>query len=114
MKSRYASRGLAVVGIHTPEFDRERQPGAVRRAVLEHRLDYPHLLDNDYAYWKALGNEYWPTTYLVDRCGRIRVRHIGEIHSGQESGLVLEKQLQALLDEQVDCPRAREDAKPGR
>jgi hypothetical protein len=53
-----------------------------------------------------------PTTYLVDRCGRIRVRHIGEVHSDQDCGRVLEKQLQALLDERVDCPRARENTWP--
>jgi hypothetical protein len=110
--SRYASRGLAAVGVHTPEFDRERDPGAVRRAVIEHRLGYPQLLDNDSAYWNALGNEYWPTIYLVDRCGRIRARHIGEVHSDQDSGRTLEGRIQALLEERVECPAAREDARP--
>ena len=88
-----------------PEFDHERQPDAVRRAVEQHGLDYPHLLDNDHAYWRALGNEYWPTTYLVDRCGRLRYRHIGEVHAGEPSGRALAERIEALLSEPSDCWR---------
>jgi thiol-disulfide isomerase/thioredoxin len=103
-RERHAAEGLAVVGIHSPEFDSERDPAAVRRAVAEHGLDYPHLLDNDFRYWRALGNEYWPTTYLVDRCGRIRHRQIGEVHDGQPSGRAVEEHLQQLLAETAaDC-----------
>jgi hypothetical protein len=91
------------VGVHTPEFEFERRPEAVATAVREHGLDYPQLLDVDYAYWKALGNQYWPTAYLVDRCGRIRTRHIGEVHADQPSGRALEAQIEALLTEAPDA-----------
>lgn len=104
MRRRYAGRGLAVVGVHTPEFERERKAEAVRDHVRREGLDYPHLLDNDSAYWKRLGNEYWPTAYLVDRCGRIRGRRIGEIHEGEHSGREVEAQLGQLLNEPAaDC-----------
>jgi len=99
VRARYAPRGLSVVGVHTPEFEQERDAPSVRRAVQEHGLDYPQLLDNNSAYWEALHNEYWPTVYLVDRCGRIRARHIGEVHAGESSGQGLEAKLEALLDE---------------
>lgn len=57
------------------------------------------------SYWKALGNEYWPTTYLVDRCGRIRERHIGEVHDGAASGRDLEAKIEGLLAESAaSCP----------
>ena len=113
MKVRYAGKGLAMVGIHTPELEHERQPAAVRNAVERFGLDYPHLLDNDYAYWRALGNQYWPTIYLVDRCGRIRVRQIGEVHLGKKSGSTLEGQLQTLLDEPSECrPTGRNTTPP--
>jgi hypothetical protein len=101
-----------VIGIHTPEFDHEREPEAVRRAVERLGLDYPHLLDNDSAYWNALGNQYWPTLHLVDRCGRIRARQIGEVHSGAPSGRTVEAQIQALLEERRPCGPAREE--PGK
>jgi hypothetical protein len=94
-----------VVGIHTPEFDAERVRSNVEAAVRRHGLGFPHLLDNDYAYWNALGNEYWPSIYLVDRCGRIRRRAIGEVHADAQSGRSLEAEIEALLRESpADCP----------
>ncbi len=69
-----------------------------------HGLHFPHLLDNDYSYWNALGNQYWPTLYLVDRCGRIRERSLGEVHLGDASGRRLEARIEELLAEAAgDC-----------
>lgn len=99
VRARYAPRGLKVVGVHTPEFDHERRRAEVEEAVKKHGLDYPHFLDNDSAYWRALRNQYWPATYLVDRRGRIRLVHVGEVHSGQGSGRELETALESLLAE---------------
>ena len=101
---RHAGDGLRVVGIHTPEFAHERVRASVEGEVRRQGLLFPHLLDNDYAYWRALGNEYWPSIYLVDGCGRIRARAIGEVHAGQASGHDLEAQLERLLREAPgDC-----------
>jgi len=71
----------------------------VEAEVQRHGLDFPHLLDNDYGYWRALDNHYWPAIYVVDRCGRIRGRAIGEVHAGQPSGRGLEDQIEVLLRE---------------
>lgn len=75
--------------------------------VREYRLDFPHLLDNDYAYWNALGNEYWPALYLVDRCGRLRASTVGEVHAGEESGRRLAAAIEALLGERPDACGSR-------
>jgi hypothetical protein len=91
------------VGIHTPEFDSERVRANVEAAVLRERLDFPHLLDNDYAYWNALGNQYWPAIYLVDRCARMRASAVGEVHADEQSGRRLEAQIRALLQESAVC-----------
>jgi hypothetical protein len=99
MRSRYGADGFTVVGIHTPEFDHERDPRAVAREIDRHGLSYPHLLDNDAGYWRALGNEYWPAFYLVDRCGRIRERLIGEAHVGEARADAMEAALKRLLAE---------------
>jgi hypothetical protein len=104
---KYATKGVVVVGIHTPEFGFERKREAVEAAIKRHGLAYPNLLDMDMAYWKALDNHYWPTTYLVDKCGRVRERHIGEVHAGEESGAGLERTLVALLAEAPDCAALR-------
>ncbi len=101
---KYGDRGLTAVGVHTPEFEHERRREAVVEHSRRHGLHFSHLLDNDYAYWNALGNQYWPTLYLVDRCGRIRERSIGEVHLGQARGHRLEARVRELLAETAgDC-----------
>ena len=99
VRLRYAGKGLTLVGVHTPEMTFERERPKVEAEVRRQGLDYPHFLDNDSVYWKALGNEYWPTVYLVDRCGRLRYRHVGEVHSGEDSGRGVEAHIEALLAE---------------
>jgi thiol-disulfide isomerase/thioredoxin len=99
VRQKYAAKGLSLVGVHTPEMIFERERPKVEAEVKRQGLDYPHLLDNDSAYWKALGAEYWPTVYLVDRCGRLRDRHIGEVHSAEESGRLVEARIEELLAE---------------
>ena len=40
---------LVVIGVHTPEFAFERDLDNVRRAVRQMRIEYPVVIDNDYA-----------------------------------------------------------------
>jgi cytochrome c biogenesis protein CcdA/thiol-disulfide isomerase/thioredoxin len=74
----YRSRGLTIVGVHTPEFQFEHDAGNVEDAVKQNRLRYPVAQDNDYKTWNAWGNEYWPAKYLIDAKGRVRYVHFGE------------------------------------
>jgi thiol-disulfide isomerase/thioredoxin len=75
---RYHDRGLVVVGAHCPEFGFEHDLDNVRHATRELGVDYPVVIDNDFAIWQSLANQYWPALYLVDRDGRIRFHHFGE------------------------------------
>jgi cytochrome c biogenesis protein CcdA/thiol-disulfide isomerase/thioredoxin len=75
---RYRSKGLVILGVHTPEFAFEHDFGNVRAAVKRLGVRYPVALDNDYGTWKAYGNNYWPAHYLIDQAGRVRELHIGE------------------------------------
>src|SRR5215203_1970599 len=45
---KYEGRGLAVVGVHTPEFEFEKDVENVRRAVKDMRVEYPVAVDNDF------------------------------------------------------------------
>jgi cytochrome c biogenesis protein CcdA/thiol-disulfide isomerase/thioredoxin len=75
---RYADRGLTIVGVHTPEFDFEKDAGNVERAIEQNGLRYAVAQDNEYATWNAWGNQYWPAKYLIDARGRVRYAHFGE------------------------------------
>jgi thiol-disulfide isomerase/thioredoxin len=76
--NKYTADGLVVIGVHSPEFEFERDLANVRRAVKDVRVDYPVAVDNDFAIWRAFKNQYWPAVYLVDAKGTIRYRHFGE------------------------------------
>jgi thiol-disulfide isomerase/thioredoxin len=71
-------REAVVIGVHTPEFGFERSIDNVRRAVRQMRIEYPVVIDNDYAIWRAFNNQYWPALYFIDARGRVRDRHFGE------------------------------------
>ncbi len=104
VQARYADRGLRVIGIHSPEFDYEKDVGRIKAFVEANAITYPNLVDNDHAYWRALGNSYWPAVYLVDREGRVRYLHIGETHSGSSRARDVEKMIRQLLAEPAPSP----------
>jgi hypothetical protein len=66
----------------------------VLAAIAQFGLDYPIVLDNSYAIWRAYSNRYWPAKYLIDTQGRLRYYHFGE-GLYQET----ETQIQKLLSE---------------
>lgn len=99
LEARLASRGLQVIGIHSPEFARERDPEAIRRKTVEFGLKHPVMLDNDFRYWNALNNQYWPAYYLIDKQGRIRARFVGETHKDTAQANRIEQAIEALLKE---------------
>jgi len=76
--NQYRSKGLVIVGVHTPEFAFEHDLGNVEAAVKKLGVRYPVALDNDYKTWNAYQNEFWPAEYLLDQQGRVRHIHFGE------------------------------------
>ena len=75
---KYSDKGLVIVGIHSPEFEFEKNIDNVKQAVTRFGIKYPVLLDNNHDTWNAYQNSYWPRKYLVDSEGYIRYDHIGE------------------------------------
>ena len=89
---KYKTHGLVVVGVHTPEFEFEKNLDNVRRAVKDRRLDFPIAVDNDYSIWRAFKNNAWPALYFIDARGRIRHHHLGE-GEYEKSEMVIKKLL---------------------
>ncbi|MDM0111263.1 redoxin domain-containing protein [Variovorax sp. J22R133] len=74
----YAKFGLVVIGVHAPEFEFGKRAENIDRGIRDHQLSYPIALDNDFAIWKALGNDAWPAKYLFDAQGKLVRRWVGE------------------------------------
>jgi thiol-disulfide isomerase/thioredoxin len=92
---RYREKGLTVIGVHSPEFDEERKVENLRREVTSLGIRYAVVTDNNYQTWSAYHVEAWPTTFLLDKQGRIRWMHVGE---GNYEGA--DRQIQKLLAEE--------------
>lgn len=89
---KYKDMGLVVLGIHTPEFEFEKDIENVRREAKAQGVEYPIVLDSNYAIWRAFDNHYWPALYFIDAQGVIRFHHFGESDYDQS-----EMMLQQLL-----------------
>jgi thiol-disulfide isomerase/thioredoxin len=96
MQKRYGDR-LVIVGVHTPELPEERVRKNVLAAIEAQKITYPVMLDDDYSYWKALDNQYWPAFYVIDRQGRIAAKAIGEMHVGDARAADFERQIDRLV-----------------
>lgn len=75
---KYKNNGFVLLGIHSPEFNFEKERKNVEEAVKKYGLTYPVALDNDHKTWNAFNNRYWPAHYLIDLEGNIRYQHFGE------------------------------------
>jgi cytochrome c biogenesis protein CcdA/thiol-disulfide isomerase/thioredoxin len=91
---KYQDDGLVIIGVHSPEFEFEKNPENVRQAAADFGLTYPIMQDNDFATWRAYKNRYWPAKYLLDQNGVIRYTHFGEGKYDQTEAVI-----QELLEE---------------
>ena len=91
---KYKDQGFVVIGVHTPEFEFEKDTNNVLNAIKQYNIHYPVSQDNNYGTWNAYNNQYWPAEYLIDSNGVIRRTHFGE---GQYDET--EKAIQKLLRE---------------
>ena len=56
---KYVDKGLLIIGVHSPEFEFEKDPNNVKMAALKYGLTYPIVLDSDHMTWNAFSNRYW-------------------------------------------------------
>ena len=90
----YKDSGFVIIGVHSPEFEFEKNPKNVQKSINDFGITYPVMQDNYFATWKAYKNRYWPAKYLIDAEGQIRYTHFGE--GGYDE---TEKKIQELLTE---------------
>ena len=95
-----AGKDVAIIGVHTPETEPERETINVTRATQQLAVEYPVLIDDQGLNWSRWHQQYWPAVYLIDKQGRIRYRWVGEMNYGKTAGAaVMTRLIEELLDE---------------
>lgn len=76
--NKYHDKGLVIIGVHSPEFDFEKNLKNVDKAVKREEILYPVALDNQFVTWRNYENHYWPAHYLINKEGKVVYKHFGE------------------------------------
>lgn len=97
---RLGSRGLVVLGMHTPETKAEHDVTALKDKIKQFAIRYPVAVDHDNQNWTAWANSMWPSVYLVDKRGRVRYWWYGELNwQGAGGEKFMRQQIDELLSE---------------
>jgi peroxiredoxin len=98
---KYSTKGVTMIGVHTPEFEREHDLKRLKKSIEDRSLKYPIVVDQDRKTWKSWGNRWWPSIYLIDKNGFIRYRWDGELGwRGAKGQAIMEKKIDELLVEE--------------
>ncbi len=94
---KYKDENFLIIGIHTPEFEFEKDSKNIEEAIKDLGVTWPVVADNDYVNWNNFANHYWPAKYLADKNGNIVYSHFGEGNYEET-----EKEIQKLLGMKED------------
>lgn len=86
LHARYASRGLELVGVSV---DARGEEATIREFATDFRMTYPLWLDPDERVQSTFLAIGVPATFLIDRDGVLRWRHVGPVRA-EDTTLVSE------------------------
>ena len=91
LHQRYSKAGFTILGVNV-----ENNPEAAQRALQEIPVTFPILFDNDGTVSKLYDISAMPTTYLLDRDGKVRY-----LHKGYKPGYEIDyrRQIKELIKE---------------
>jgi peroxiredoxin len=99
-QERLPTKGVAIIGIHTPETAAEADTELLRASIEKNGLKFPVAVDKQKKMWQAWYNGIWPSVYLVDKHGRVRYWWYGELDwQGAGNQKVAERRIEELLAE---------------
>lgn len=88
---------LAVIGVHTPKFDREKELKALRNIVVRYGIEHPVVNDVEFRAGRYYGMRAWPTQVVIDPQGIPLGKVIGEGNLD-----ILDSAIAKLIEEQKD------------
>jgi thiol-disulfide isomerase/thioredoxin len=107
---RFGSKGLVLIGVHSPEFAFEHDVENVRQLTTDLSLKYPVAVDNDFKIWRAFSNLFWPALYVFDSHGRLRHQVFGE-DGYDEAEQIIRQLLEEAGQRNLEPPPLRLDAR---
>ena len=69
---------LAVISVHTPKFDNEKNLGTLRNIVVRYRIEHPVVNDVEFGLARYYGMRAWPTQIVIDPQGMVVGEVLGE------------------------------------
>jgi cytochrome c biogenesis protein CcdA/thiol-disulfide isomerase/thioredoxin len=76
--NKYHKYGLEIIGVHSPEFEFEKNLTNIKQAISSLHIPYPVAVDNNLDTWTNYNNQYWPASYLIDKNGNVVYTSFGE------------------------------------
>ncbi len=74
----YAPYNFTIIGVHSPEFEFEKDARNIQYAIEKHRIHYPVVNDAERVIWDHWGTRFWPTHHVIGADGKVHDTHIGE------------------------------------
>jgi thiol-disulfide isomerase/thioredoxin len=95
LQKKYHDQGLEVVGVSLDAITPQGNPGSLGSFMQKFNINYTILMVNDFAATDGYDfRSGIPTTYIVDREGRISKKHVGAV---QNTEAIFEEEVKALL-----------------
>ncbi len=100
-QERFPSAEFQIVGIHRPELQSEYALDQVQARAKEADIQYPIAVDNKGTNWDAWANTAWPSLYVIDKQGFVRLWWVGELNwAGTDGEQRVADRIAALLREE--------------
>jgi thiol-disulfide isomerase/thioredoxin len=97
LQAEYAVRGLVIVAVSVDD-----SPAAYAAFVARYKPLFPTLHDSQHKLVALVQVPTMPTSYLIDRGGKVRFMHAG--FHGEATERELHSEIEALLDEKSAAP----------
>ncbi|GGM47707.1 hypothetical protein GCM10012275_18450 [Longimycelium tulufanense] len=85
---------LVTIGVHSPKFAHEADPGALAAAVERYEVHHPVLDDPELTTWQSYAVKAWPTLVVVDPEG-----YVVHVAAGEGHGETLRRVITELVAE---------------
>lgn len=79
LEKKYRNK-LAVIGVHSPKFDNEKNIESLRNIVVRYEIEHPVISDVDFTIGRFYGMRAWPTQVVIDPAGETLGKVTGEGH----------------------------------